>query len=42
MMELQLRYYNDVQLPVAAAMLYGNSTTAWLKEIDRWRISPVN
>jgi len=40
MMELQLRYNNDAQLPVAAALLYGNSTTAWLKEIDRWQISP--
>ena len=37
-MELKLQYDHDIRLPVAAALLRGNSTAEWLKQVSSWHI----
>ena len=37
-MELRIQYNKDIQLPATAALLQGNSTVEWLKQISRWQV----
>lgn len=41
-MELKLHYDHDIRLPVAAALLRGNSTADWLKQVSSWHIDATS